>query len=776
MRKRKTKHLKQTLLSVMLLTGGSLGAAQIESVNFVQEAARPLPEETLRYNVRDLIGQQYDPAALNKDIKRLFDTGYFTDIVVETEERPDDKIALTFKVKVKPIVTKVVFEGNEKFKDEDLMREISLVPGSYYTDRAITDSANQLRRFYASKGYTNAVIATPTARRNTDGSIAEVVFTIDEKLRQKIDDVTFENANVYSQRKLRNSISNQFSYLSWLLDSGLLDQAQLESDKVRLRDLYWDKGYLDFKIEDIIVTPEADDPEWVDINFIVSEGEPYTVGTITVNGNTLYSQEELDKALKMAPGEIFDYQKEEATRKALLSEYFSGGYADASCRAERLPDFKTHTVDIDFIITEGNFYKVHATNPVGNTITKDHVILRELAVHPGDPLNPDAIEISRQRLLGMGYFNKVETYVSNSGIPDERNVTFAVEEKDLYEVRLGAGASSDLSTVDGTLAITNNNFDLFDPMNYFSGGGQRLRIAGMAGIDQFGGDVDFTEPFLFGIPLRFDVSGFWNQIQYDKWREDHLGVRTALSKKFFDDFTSLTGSYKFEAVDVTKMKLDSQQDQEGWGYISEFALLAQRDTRDSLTDPKNGYLLSAFGALQPKVFGSSNNVYKLEAIGSYYHGFFDDLIVWHVGGRFGVVSDFNRMDTVPIYQRYFLGGNDLRGFPYRRVSPLDENGYAIGGQTMLLGTTEISHPIWEFIRGAVFTDIGNAYSNPYSFGPGGINIGTGYGLRIMVPYLNMPIKLDLAYPVLYQGDSNQDGRKLRFHFNVGFSWGQGFHW
>ena len=124
-------------------------------------------------------------------------------------------------------------------------------------------------------------------------------------------------------------------------------------------------------------------------------------------------------------------------------------------------------------------------------------------------------------------------------------------------------------------------------------------------------------------------------------------------------------------------------------------------------------------------------------------------------------------DMVPLYDRYFLGGGDsVRGFPYRSIGPVDNNDDNYGGEFMYLFTAELSHPIYKFLRGAVFCDVGDATSA--HFGPiSQPNVGVGYGLRIMVPGINMPIRLDLAYPIV----CNQEGvsRKLRFHFNMGFS-------
>ena len=205
----------------------------------------------------------------------------------------------------------------------------------------------------------------------------------------------------------------------------------------------------------------------------------------------------------------------------------------------------------------------------------------------------------------------------------------------------------------------------------------------------------------------------------------------------------------------------------GRDWVSEFSLELDRTTLDSLTDPRNGYQLNLLGAISPKIFGSSEDFYRAEAKALYVKSFFDNAITFQLGARLGMVDNF-RGKPAPIYERYFLGGsNTLRGFPYREVSPVDSNGREVGGQSMSVFTVEISHPIWSFIRGAVFADAGGVSKDEFGFGFDHFNIGVGYGLRIKLPQVPMPIKLDLAFPVL----NNQDHVKsrLRFHFNMGFS-------
>ena len=139
-----------------------------------------------------------------------------------------------------------------------------------------------------------------------------------------------------------------------------------------------------------------------------------------------------------------------------------------------------------------------------------------------------------------------------------------------------------------------------------------------------------------------------------------------------------------------------------------------------------------------------------------------------VGAKIGTVGTFKNDGDVPIFERYFLGGSDsLRGFEYRTVAPAIGKDDQIGGQTMLLLTAEVTHPIWGPLRGAAFVDVGNAWRDSYEMDFSDLNVGVGYGLRIRLPVVNAPIRLDLAYPVV--NNLKYVDSKLRLHFNVGFT-------
>jgi outer membrane protein insertion porin family len=760
---------RKLLITATFAIGGFLAsAAEIGKVTFDQIGDYKFSNDMLLYNVQQKTGKEYNPVSLNNDIKRLYGMGYFSDVISETKVLPDGKVAIIIKLKIKPKVTTVKFEGNQKFSSKELKKDVSVAVDMPLNDNDLRESANKLRFFYKSKGYNDAEVS-PILKK--DGKGIAVIFNIKENLRLKVDNVTFKGAAVYSAWTLKNSIANRHSYLSRFFDFGLLQRNEIDKDKARLRELYWNKGYLDFKVENVTINQEKEDPEYVNINFDLYEGKPYKIGNVTISGNKIFKADELMRLILVKKGEVFDYQKVQASREDIKDMYESLGYTDVVCQAARKPNFKTHIVDLNFAIMEGRKYTVQDVIISGNRITKDYVIRRELVIQPGDPLDKNRVNASKSRLMGMGYFKKVEAVTVNADQVGKKNVQFEVDEKQPFKLKVGGGFS-DVNSLVGMVEISNNNFDITDPSNYFMGGGQRFRIRGLVGIERNSLNIDFTEPWLFGIPLRLDVSGYMNEAAYEYWNTTRIGGKFALSKKILDDFTSATFGYKFERVivdDISRSRSAEMQALATRQWVSQLSLMLNRDTRDSLLEPTSGYQLSALTAVSPRVLGSSNNFYRLESKASYYFSMLDKALIFHAGAKVGTVSDFNRSNPVPVFERYFLGGGDsLRGFPYRSVAPTDINDDPVGGQSMLLGTVEMTHPIWKFIRGAVFADAGNVWWQSYSFGISQMNIGVGYGLRIKVPYLNAPVKLDLAYPVI----SNQDGldKKLRFHFNMGFTW------
>lgn len=771
------KKLCIAALSVLTLAGAFPAAAQnVAEIEFDQQGKAPVQRAFLDHNTRLRKGAHFEAGLLDEDIKHLYRTGAFSDVSAETVKRPDGNVAIRYTLKLKPRVRKISISGNEKLKTSAIRDKTTLAEGAPLNEKNLRDTLGAIRKLYKDDGYNDAQVSWKLVDV-APGEI-DVNIVIRENLKVRVNDVRFEGVSAVDESELKDVMANRYSWLGALpligkhLNYGLLDREELSVDEARLRDCFLKYGYLDVKIAPPVVAPLADDPEYADITFKITEGKPYKVTSVKIAGVPEEDRKILESMVKIRTDEVFSLPEETETVRAITDYYETLGHTDVIVRAVRQADYGKHTVDVRLDVTPGRRYRIRQVHITNNVYTKDKVIRRELAVQPGDPVDRSRIEVSKSRLMGMGYFTAVEATTANADDVSEKDVEFRVQEKDdRFNFKIGAGFS-DVNSLVGMAEISSNNFDLFSPENWFYGGGQRFRVQGLFGIERMGFNVDFTEPWLFDLPLKFDLSGYWNEVDYEYWSERRIGVRTGLSRKIFDDFTSITAGYKFEQVNVYDMshRLGTETRREGGRqWVSQLSLMFDRDTRDDLMNPTSGYNINLLGAISPRILGSSSNFYRFEAKASGYYSFFDKAIIVMAGLRAGVVSDFNRDESTPIFERYFLGGGDtLRGFSYRDVSPLDSAGKPQGGNTMLLGTMEISHPIWRFIRGAAFIDAGNTWENPYSFGPGGINVGAGYGLRIMLPMINAPVKLDLAYPIV----NNQDNlsSKIRFHFNMGFTW------
>ena len=254
--------------------------------------------------------------------------------------------------------------------------------------------------------------------------------------------------------------------------------------------------------------------------------------------------------------------------------------------------------------------------------------------------------------------------------------------------------------------------------------------------------------------------------------EEHLGGSLQLTKQV-GEFNTIGLGYTLDFARVYSMSnlySPSFRSAEGGSTrVGKLRLLLERDTRDSLMVPTSGYKISASGEVNSVIFAGTTNYYKFDLSASGYWNFFEKFLVLHLGVKAGMMGNIGNNGNIPIYERYFLGGqNSIRGFQFRRVSPLNGNKAPLGGKSMLVATAEITHPIYKWIRGAAFVDTGNAWGRTFGYNMNW-NVGVGYGLRILVPQISSaPIRLDLGVPV-YRTDSSYSASP-QFYFDVGFNW------
>jgi outer membrane protein insertion porin family len=409
------------------------------------------------------------------------------------------------------------------------------------------------------------------------------------------------------------------------------------------------------------------------------------------------------------------------------------------------------------------------------------------------------VKISKQRLEGLEYFDKVdlEPEPTDPPIAGRKNLAVNVEEKDTGKFTLGAGFSS-VDALVGFAEITQGNFDLFHPP-YFTGGGQKLRLFIQLGTQRQDYELTYTYPWFLNRKLTLGVDLYRHQLDFDSpnniYNETRTGARVSLTRALGSDFLIGSVSYSIEDVGISLNSgwhdwepgvfpfppispnvPSAILEQTGDHLFHRFGASLAYDTRNSNKLPNHGQRTE----LDPEFDVGDTTYYKVEAKTAWYFpGFFKGHVL-EVTGRAGIAGSLSSGD-VPFYDRYYLGGAySLRGFKYRNIGPRDPTfgpvnpsmpDEPIGGDSYWFGSLEYSIPILDkengpSVRFALFCDAGAVGAGSYSFS-GNFDDDYGLGLRLDIPHLG-PLRLDYGIPFTHDQHNSGSGK---FQFTVGYTRG-----
>jgi outer membrane protein insertion porin family len=735
----------------------------------------------IRANIRVKEGDTYTATSVDDDVKSLLATGYFQNVQIVLEPAPNG-LTVAYVIQGKPVISEINIVGNKKYSKKKILKKVTSKVGEPLSLAKLFLDKEEIHKLYEKAGYQRTTITYQHVDDANAGRSA-VTFEISESPKIKIKDIEFVGAQAFKQKKLRKAIkTKRYWMFSWITGSGVVKDEQLEDDKDKLADFYRDAGYIDFDLKEVQTEPI--DPKHVRLKFVVDEGQRYRVGSVTISGNTNFTSDEILKGIKsmgktikpkMTEGQIFTPKGLIADMDAIRDFYGSKGYIDTFVRPIKNPNTETGTMDLEYKVLDeaaGKSY-IEKIEIRGNTKTKDNVIRRELAVHPGETFDMVRVKVSKSRLEQMQYFDKVEAEPQETKITGHKDLVIDVEEGTTGHVELGAGFSS-IDSLFGFVGYREGNFDLFHPP-YFRGGGQKLRLGVTIGLERKDYQVTFIEPWFLGKPLAFQVDLYHSELNYlsDVYDITQTGGRLGLTKKLPYNFTAGI-SYTLEDIGIhnvqtnapSVIKLEPEN-----RLVSKIGATLGYDTRNNAIQPDRGQKTELLTELAGGPFGADADFYKWEVRSFWYFPGFAEGHILELMGKIGVVEAYgdtanNPLPNVPLFDRYFLGGvTSLRGFRYRQVGPKDVlTGEPIGGNTFFLGSAEYSIPIIERLRLAVFYDIGNVYEKSYDFDFKNYLDNWGLGVRLNIPRLG-PLRLDYGIPITHPNASGSG----KFQFSVGWN-------
>jgi len=726
-------------------------------------------EQVVLANMQVREGADLDDTMIDQDIRSLYKTGLFEFIEVKRDVRPDRTVNLVFELTPKFRVLSVRYDGNVKVKSRRLDKEIKTKANTSLDERQVKEDATKIREYYQKSGYNQAKVSYSIDRNRTTG-FGTVTFKIDEGAKVKISRVNFIGNEHVKKSKLRKAIeTKKWTIFSWITGSGRFKDDQFQDDLDKIRDYYRELGYLDVEVPADKVLYDYPSAKKLVLSIRITEGRQYKVGDIAITGSTIIPTDKLLAALKQTTGTLFAPSKIDKDVTALEDAYGKDGYIETRAQLVRKPNLTTGAIDVEYRIKESEKFYVESIRVEGNTKTKSIVIIRELALGPGEVFDSVRMKISKQILENTRFFEEVSVTPETTTIPGRKNLKIAVKEGRTGNLTFGAGFSS-LERAVIFAELTQSNFDLFNRRSVFQGDGQKFRLRLQLGSRSSEAVLSFEEPWLFEQRLALGFSIFRSESDYNSsyYQEIRTGAEVYLRKRLFELVEGRL-SYGYEIVDIKDVEPGYQfLYPEETTALSKIGFQLLRDTRDKLVNTTRGSRLEVNTEVTSSAFGGDADYYKLEAKGSKFIPLFDTQNqVLSVIGRTGVLDAFGDTKQVPFYDRFYLGGPyTLRGFEYRDVGPRQTtvfgNAVPTGGNTYGFLSLEYSLDIVEPLRFAFFYDAGFVNRSSYDFSPSRYNDNFGFGLRLLIA--GAPLSLDYGIPITADLDNDQGGQ---FNFSFG---------
>ncbi len=612
-------------------------------------------------------GQPVTRPEIRKAIEDLFATGYFADIQLHR-----DGSDLRIEVTEKPTIVEITFDGNNEFKDEELLENSSMKSFEIVNLAKIREAQDKIQKMYEDKGFYLARVQG-TVQEVTKDQTVKVNFKIDENEKVKVKKITFLGNKALTQDDLRSRMQTaEGGFFSPIFGTGGFKQEAFDRDVTLLTFYYYSKGYVRAKIERPMVTVTPDRKSMY-ITFSVEEGEQYSVGSIDFAGDMLFPREELFETIKIDESEIFAYDVLQQDLSDLTAKYGDLGYAYANVVPKSIFHDDTRKVDLVFEFDKGEKVYFGRLNVVGNTKTRDKVLRRELRIREGELYHETSKRESIANIQRLGFFEEVN--FKTSSVPDKpeiMNVDIVVKERSTGQIQLAAGYGS----------AQGMNFQGSVQQPNFLGKGQNLGVSIDLSANYSRFDLSFTEPY-------------WNDSEWsiggrvfksisstrDDFNEDKVGASTFLGHPLGKN---IRGNISFavtetKLTEVERVKKDPVTGAETKEVVTDYDLFPlstvngqsrtlglslEYDTRNDRIRPSEG----AYGRTSYAYtgFGGNLNYYRGGLDGKFFKKLFWD-VVWRNNLSYARVGSVNDQD-VPFNERLLLGGPySLRGYRSGRV-------------------------------------------------------------------------------------------------------------
>lgn len=727
---------------------GSLGDVQVRGMKVMD------PDVVLmRLSIRK--GDSPDAGAINEEVKRIWDMGYFSDVRASLE--PGN--VLVFTVVEKPRIDNIVVEGSNKVDKDDVLAAMSTKTGAVLNEKLLVEDIQKVTELYRKDGYYLAEVKHRLdARPNAAGAV--LVLTINEGNKLYIREVKVDGLKAMKQDDMTEYMAlRPRNLLSWFTGTGVLKDEYLERDSNAIAAYGLNQGFIDIQVS----APKVEyKPDGIYISFQVNEGPRYKIGDVKFGGDLIDTEGRLLEVVQM------DEQKKDSTYFSLsvmqedtkrLSQFYGDyGYAFAEVDTKILKDEGGEPVlTVGYLVNKKQKVYIRRAVVEGNTKTRDNVILRELRLADGDPYDGAKLRRSTERLNRLRYFSAVDTELVPTGVEDEVDLKVKVKETNTGAIMGGIGYSTYYDVGVSASIMERNLF----------GRGYWAQLQGFFSWRRTSGTLSLTNPRFNDTELLLGNDLYYTHDYWDDFTKDTFGDTIRLAYPI-GEYTSVGVGYRlerYELYDVNPWSSPSIRNYKGINWTSAVNARITRDTTDSRDRPTKGTITRLWAEYGGGGLGGSDNFVKAMAD---WQGFY----TWrpnhtiHLRGRLGGVFQ-NTDDVVPVFERFYVGGIDtIRGYSYTDVSPRDRRYHdQIGGDRMGVANLEY---VWTFQKDlglalVPFLDAGFNTDSKFMDVSDKIVYSTGLELRWRSPMGDLRI----AYGIPLVKDYDDEMPQGRLEFTMG---------
>jgi outer membrane protein insertion porin family len=613
----------------------------------------------------------------------------------------------------------------------------------------LEESRERLERYFKDQGYLFAKVSYLLEEQPEKG-LVNITFEIESGDPILLMSIRFGGNQTIATKELKKVIQAQ---RTGILIPHVVQEKTIQADTQSLQAYYQNQGFLEAQVKSTLTfSPKKDR---ADLTFQIVEGIQTLVDQIEFVGNLIFSDAELLTVSGLKSKMPYNIGSAREAELRILSYYSKRGYSYA--QLSYTPEFKDQkqSVKLHYQIIEDQPAFVGKIFFQGNTFTEDHVILRELLIHPNDPYDEEKIRLSEQRLYRLGFLGEVRLNPTTEEKQYVRDLLLTVKERKAGAVDLGFGYGEE-ERFRGFAEVSHRN--LF-------GTGRRLSLRSELSTIEQKYTLNYKEPWFLSLVMD-GRAGLVYQVEELKTFDKRTIGGTVGIDKSFTERTKGSVQYQYEqnkCEDIEDVAVLTSEDRRRLtvGSISPSLI---RDSRDDPFDPTSGSVNGIIIKDAAKILASESQFVKVTLQSSWYRSL-SQWLVLALSGRAGIAQKFGVTEAIHCSERFFLGGRStIRGYSRDSVGVPNQTLIGLrptGGNAMLLFNGELRFRPLKRLGIVLFVDGGNVWVEYPDIQLSDFKYSTGAGIRFNTPV--GPLRLDWGYKL----DPEIGESRSEWHFTLG---------